>query len=103
MTTPLGQLATKVRSKNAGPFWTTIDAFFADRTGFDRAVASPVTDPQVIGERYAVAPEAVRIFPLPDLLVIKVSFPRPSAQGGIGDRDMHAGQQHVPLLDLEIP
>jgi len=102
MTTPLGQLATKVRSKNAGPFWTTIDAFFADATAFDRAVASPLTDPAVIGARYAVAPDALRIFTVADLLVIKISFPRPSPQGGLGDRDMHAGQQHVPLLDLEI-
>jgi len=102
MTTTLGQLATKVRSKNAGPFWTTIDAFFADQAAYERAVESPLTDPAVIGRMYAVAAEVVRIFPVPDLLAIKVSFPRPSAQGGIGDRDMHAGQQHVPLLDLEV-
>ena len=103
MSTPLGQLATKVRSKNAGPFWTTIDVFFADPSAYDRAVASPLTDAAVIGERYTVAPDAVRIFTVGDLLVIKISFPRPSAQGGLGDRDMHAGQQHVPLLDLDVP
>ena len=103
MTTTLGQLATKVRSKNAGPFWITIDAFFADRVDYERAVASPLTDPGAIAERYAVATDVVAIFELPDLLAIKVSFPRPSAQGGTGDRDMHAGQQYVPLLDLQVP
>ncbi len=103
MTTTLGQLATKVRSKNAGPFWITIDAFFADQSGYDRAIASTVTEPATIAQRYAVTPDSVRIFELPDLLAVKISFPRPGAQGGIGDRDMHAGQQHVPLLDLEIP
>lgn len=103
MTTTLGQLATKVRSKNAGPFWITIDAFFADQSAYDRAIASTVTEPATIAERYAVPPDVVRIFELPDLLAVKVSFPRPTAQGGIGDRDMHAGQQHVPLLDLQIP
>lgn len=103
MSTTLGQLATKVRSKNAGPFWTTIDAFFADRSAYDRAIASSVTKPATIAERYAVTSEVVRIFKLPDLLAVKISFPRPSAQGGVGDRDMHAGQQHVPLLDLQIP
>ncbi len=103
MSTTLGQLASSVRSKNAGPFWTTIDVFFDDRASFDRAALSPLTDPSVIASLYAVEVETVRIFPLPGLLVIKVSFPRPSAQGGIGDTDMHAGQQYVPLLSLEVP
>jgi Domain of unknown function (DUF4387) len=30
MSAALGQMATLVRSKNAGPFWMTIDAFFDD-------------------------------------------------------------------------
>lgn len=103
MTTTLGQLATKVRSKNAGPFWITVDAFFADRSSYDRAIASSVTEAETIATLYAVTPDVVRVFELPDLLAVKISFPRPSAQGGVGDRDMHAGQQHVPLLDLQIP
>ncbi len=103
MSTTLGQLATKVRSKNAGPFWVTVDVFLPDADAYNRTSASRVTDTETIGERYAVAPDVVRVFRLPDLLAIKISFPRQSAQGGIGDRDMHAGQQHVPLLDLEIP
>jgi hypothetical protein len=103
MTTTLGQLATKVRSKNAGPFWVTIDAFFAERSDYDRAIASALTDSVTIAQRYSVAPDVVRIFELPDLLAVKISFPRQSAQGGIGDRDMHAGQQHVPLLDIHVP
>ena len=70
MSTRLGELATKVRSKNAGPFWTTIDVFLPDRPSFDRALRSSLLDPEAIGERYAVAPEAVRLFPVPDLLVI---------------------------------
>jgi Domain of unknown function (DUF4387) len=103
MTTTLGSLATTLRSKNAGPFWITIDAFFADRAAYQRAIASTVSDPATIADLYAVSADAVRIFELPDLLAIKISFPRPSAQGGVGDRDMHAGQQHVPLLNLSIP
>ena len=81
MSTTLGRLATKVRSKNAGPFWTTIDAFFPDLAAYQRAVESPLTDPATIASRYAVTAEVVRIFPLPDLLAIKVSFPRPRRAG----------------------
>jgi hypothetical protein len=45
----------------------------------------------------------VQIFRLPDLRVVKVSFPRPIAQGSLHDRDMHAGQHHVPLAGIACP
>jgi hypothetical protein len=101
--TTLGQLATLVRSKNAGPFWVTLDIFLPDRDTYERAVASTLTDVASIAVRYSVRPSEVKVFLLPDLHAIKVSFPRLHAQGGAHDRDMHAGQQYVPLLDVEIP
>ncbi|WVH81819.1 DUF4387 family protein [Lentzea sp. DG1S-22] len=42
----------------------------------------------------------VQIFRIPSLNVVKISFPRPVAQGGLLDRDVHAGQHHVPLAAL---
>ena len=102
--TALGELATLVRSKNAGPFWVTIDIFFPDAETYERAAASTsLTDVEVIATRYAVPPEVVKVFRLPELRAIKLSFPRPSAQGGAHDRDMHAGQQYVALLAVDIP
>ena len=101
--TALGRLATLVRSKNAGPFWVTVDIFLPDAAAYERAAtSSALTDPNAIAERYAVSPNAVKIFRLPDLHAIKISFPRPCAQGGAHDRDMHSGQQYVPLLDVDI-
>lgn len=102
MNTPLSQLAS-VRSKNAGPFWLTLDAFAANEAAYQRIAASPLTDPTAIGRLYDVDPGSVQVFRLPALLAVKVSFPRPVTQGSRGDRDMHAGQQHVPLLDIEVP
>jgi hypothetical protein len=32
-----------------------------------------------------------------------VSFPRPVVQGSLHDRDMHAGQHHVPLASVLVP
>jgi uncharacterized protein (DUF2267 family) len=40
---------------------------------------------------------------LPHLHVVKVSFPRPIVQGSLHDRDMHAGQNHVPLASVVLP
>jgi hypothetical protein len=102
MKTSIGALASLVRSKNAGPFWLTLDIFLPDSNSFDLVRCSPVTDVQVIADIYKVDADDVKIFLLPDLLAIKISFPRPVTQGSIHDRDMHAGQQYVPLLDVRV-
>ncbi|MEJ1978703.1 MAG: DUF4387 family protein [Acetobacteraceae bacterium] len=34
---------------------------------------------------------------------LKVTIPRPRPQGSIGETDMHAAQQHVPLMQLMVP
>lgn len=98
----IGEVARLVRSKNAGPFWQTLDVFFDDDAGFDAVAHAPALDPEVIGSLYRVDPATVRIFRLPSIRVVKISFPRRTAQGGVADRDMHAGQQHVPLARLRL-
>jgi hypothetical protein len=96
----LGKVARYVRSKNAGPFWITLDVFFADREDFER-YAGALRDDKVAA-RLGVDVESLRRYPVPDLFVIKFSFPRENSQGGASERDMHAGQAFVPLLDLEL-
>jgi hypothetical protein len=102
MTDSLGEVASLVRSKNAGPFWLTLDIFLPDRHTFDRVRLSPVTDPAVIARLYGVDADQVRVFLVTEVLAIKISLPRPVTQGSLEDRDMHAGQQYVPLLALPI-
>jgi hypothetical protein len=97
----LGDLAQQVRSKNAGPFWLTLDVFFADDFDYDQAI--DVLTTKAIADIYRVEPDRVRLYHLPNILVIKASFPRPSVQGGFGERDMHSGQQFVPLAALPVP
>ena len=95
-------VAELVRSKNAGPFWQTLDVFLPDDDAYRLVAESPNLSEDVIARLYRVASEDVRIFRLPSIRVVKVSFPRPTAQGGVEDRDMHAGQQHVPLAELAL-
>jgi len=99
----LGELADQVRSKNAGPFWITLDVFFKNRPDYTLAVDSGVLSPQTIGRVYQVDPSTVEYFQLPGILSVKISFPRPVTAGSFGDRDLHAGQQHVPLAGLRLP
>ncbi len=96
----LAEVASLVRSKNAGPFWLTIDVFCQDSSDYERIVRSPLTDASVIASIYGADPQSVRIFAMPQLRAVKISLPRPSAQGSPADRDTHAGQQYVPLLNL---
>ena len=102
-TVRLGAIAMQVRSKNAGPFWQTLDVFFADEASYQQVVASQAISRDGIARLYRVDPDNVLIFELPSLRVIKVSFPRAVAAGSFADRDLHAGQQHVPLACIEVP
>jgi hypothetical protein len=96
-------LATEVRSKNAGPFWITFDVFLCDDEGYETLVSSGAITNESIATLYRVEASTVEIFEIPDLRVIKVSFPRSVPAGSFNDRDQHAGQQHVPLAELRIP
>lgn len=96
----LGEVARYVRSKNAGPFWITLDVFFADQGDFER-YSGALSDEKVAAS-LGVAMGSLRRYLVPDLFVIKFSFPRANSQGGASERDMHAGQVFVPLLDLEL-
>ena len=102
MSTTVRDVAELVRSKNAGPFWQTLDVFLPDDDTYRLVAESPNLDEQPIARLYRVDAGDVRIFRLPSIRVVKISFPRPTAQGGVDDRDMHAGQQHVPLAGLEL-
>jgi hypothetical protein len=97
----LGGLALEVRSKNAGPFWMTLEAFMPDEESY--RIADALITTELISALYHIAPASMQIFRIPELRVVKVSFPRPVAQGSLHDRDMHAGQHHVPLANMVVP
>lgn len=97
---PLGSLCEKIRSKNAGPFWITIDIFCGDRARFDTVAGALDTD--VVAETYGVSPETIKRFEIETLSVIKLSFPRPVPQAALEDRDQHGAQYAVLLEELLV-
>ncbi|MBB3860681.1 hypothetical protein GGQ88_001950 [Novosphingobium hassiacum] len=98
----LGEIARYVRSKNAGPFWVTIDIFCPDPESFQRISEAPELTARAIAALYGISENGIHRFRVPSLHVLKISFPRPTAQGSPGDADSHAGQLFVPLLSVEI-
>ena len=91
-----------VRSKNAGPFWVTIDLFFDSPESFQRYAGSPALGAETFARLFATDPALVKRFPVENLHMIKISYPRSSSQGGMVERDLHCGQQYVRLLDVEL-
>lgn len=98
----VSEVCSHVRSKNAGPFWITLDLWFPDRATFDRHAGAPALQADAVARLYGVPGDMVKRFELPDLNVLKLSYPRERPQGGMMERDMHGGQQFVRLLDVEL-
>jgi hypothetical protein len=96
----IGRLAKKVRSKNAGPFWLTIDIFCGDREAYTQIVNGLSTDRVASALQTDVA--SIKRFDIPDLNVIKISLPRPIVQGHARDRDMHGAAWAAVIAELEI-
>src|SRR5258708_32183793 len=93
----LVEIARTIRSKNAGPFWMTLDVFFDSDADFAHVQRSGVLTAEKVGELYGVDPALVKKFELPEIKAMKFSMPRLVVAGSFDDRDLHAGQQHVPL------
>ena len=98
----LREVCRHVRSKNAGPYWITVDLFFADADAFARHADSPAIAAAAVGKLLGVDGAQIKRFAIPDLNVVKLSYPRRQPQGGAVERDMHGGQQYVRLLDVEV-
>ncbi|MEM7775014.1 MAG: DUF4387 family protein [Pseudomonadota bacterium] len=98
--TRLVEAVAKIRSKNAGPFWLTIDIFCGSSEAFARVSRDLTTE--TVAATFQVEPQAIKRFDLDDLHVVKFSLPRPYVQGTVADRDMHGASYATLLRDIEI-
>lgn len=96
----LNEVADKVRSKNAGPFWLTIDVFCGDEASYKRVVSGISTSQ--VAQLFQAETQLIKRFDLPDLNVVKFSLPRPYTQGAANDRDMHGASWAALLAETEI-
>ncbi len=99
----LDRLASLVRSKNAGPFQLTFDILFSDAAVYEEVKASQVLNAALIARLYDCEVESVQFFECDNALAFKATIPRRRVQGDFGDPDLHGGQQHAPLMAVEIP
>jgi Domain of unknown function (DUF4387) len=99
----LWELARLVRAKNAGPFTLTFDIIFADAETYEQVKQSGVISRELFARLYRVPEEQVLFFEHDRAWALKASIPRPAGSGDLEDTDVFGGQQHGPLVDLEIP
>jgi hypothetical protein len=97
----LGTIVRKIRSKNAGPFWLTIDIFCVDSHNFQHV--RKVLSSSVIAALFDEKEANIHQFNIEQLNVIKFSLPRPNIQGTAGDTDMHGASYAVLLEEWDMP
>jgi hypothetical protein len=98
--TRLAVVADKVRSKNAGPFWLTIDIFCGSAEAYEQV--SKALSTEGVASLFQIVPATLKRFDLADLHVVKFSLPRPNIQGTAADRDMHGASFANLLADIEV-
>ena len=102
--TRLVDIAKIVRSKNSGPFELTLDVMFDDPAVFQKICDRKLICKETIAKLYRLKEEDVlSIIEFPVAMAIKATIVRPLSSGAIGERDVYGAQQHVPLMQLEIP
>lgn len=102
----LSELARIIRSKNSGPFELTFDIMFPDEASFRRVKDSGVFTKELICRLYQITEEDIVAFlDFEPALAFKFTIKRSSKyqQGSVNEHDTFGTQQHVPLLNIEIP
>jgi hypothetical protein len=98
----LSEIASFIKSANAGASQLTFDIGFDDASLYRRVSASGSLSPAAVARLYGIEPGDVRIYPYAPSTTIKITIPRPVISGGIDERDFDGVQQFAPLLDLEV-
>ena len=91
-------LVREIRSKNAGPFWVTIDVFCRDTSAFE--IVRNRLDPAEVARALQADPQRLKRFDIAELQVIKFSLLRPQVQGARLDRDMHGASFAVLVQEV---
>lgn len=100
----LEQLASVLRSKNAGPFQITFDIMFPDAATWQQVIDAGVLEADRVAALYGVPAAEVSMIPFARVHAIKVTVPRTTGRRGSGsafDRDVYGAQQHGLLGEID--
>ena len=101
--TKLFDLASTIRSKNAGVNQITFDIIFPNADRYERVVASGAITKETIAKLFNIPLSRISDFvEFAPANAIKFTLYRTRPSGSPGDWDILGCQQYGPLLDLEI-
>jgi hypothetical protein len=101
--TRLVDVASVIRSKNAGPYELTLDIIFKERFWFEQALRQELINPSLIAKLYNISKtDVLSIVAFEPANAIKATIRRPLVSGAIGETDVYGAQQHAPLLSLTL-
>ncbi|KAK6221103.1 hypothetical protein LQW54_001676 [Pestalotiopsis sp. IQ-011] len=107
--TKLGDLASVLRSKNAGPYEITFDVIFDSEDMYSRVKSSGFLSQESVAIAFGLEPQQIIWCGFFDAaLAFKFTIPRIRggrvvAAGGFMESDVHGSQQYLPLYNIEIP
>jgi hypothetical protein len=97
-------LATLIRSKNAGPFVVSLDFVFPDRETYEAVRDAEVVTRESIARLYSLPVTRVsEAIQYPAANAIKVNLLRERPAGAFGERDIYGSQQGALLDELIVP
>ncbi|MEN6319926.1 MAG: DUF4387 domain-containing protein [Syntrophaceae bacterium] len=103
-TVPLTELASVIRSKNAGPYELTLDIMFKREEDYLYVKKIQFFNSDIVAHIYGISPQdIINIIYFDPAWAIKISLIRPVVSGAIGETDVYGAQQHAPLLYIQIP
>ena len=96
------ELVSLLRSKNAGPLYLGFDLMFKDQKGYE--LGKKYITKQMIADLYGLPVDrVVDLIPYDPGRGIKVTISRSAISGDPEDTDVYGSQQHVPLMNIELP
>lgn len=100
----LGDVASIVRSKNAGPYELTFDIMFDDDDTYAKVKHCGLLTRATVAHLYRIDEEEVIACMFWDpARAFKATIKRACVSGAFGETDTHGSQQHVPFLYLKLP
>ena len=100
----LVDLASTIRSKNAGVDHITFDVICRDRKNFERVRDSGALNRGAVAHLFGIEESRVTDFVVFEPAnAIKFTIRRLRPSGGLGESDLFGSQQYAPLFDVEIP
>ena len=100
----LKELASTIRSKNAGVDHITFDVLFRDRAAYERVRDSAVLAPESVARLFGIEQARISDFiAFEPANAIKFTIRRLRPSGSPGEHDLYGSQQYAPLFEVEVP